>query len=253
MAVLIGTSGWQYDHWRDVLYEGVPRSRWLERYAASFPAVEVNNTFYNLPGEKTFGDWAARTPDGFVFALKASRLITHVRRLRGAEEAVGRFLERASLLGPKLGPVLYQLPPSMRRDEERLAAFLEVLPRHPPAALEFRHDSWYAEAVLGLLRAHGVALCVADSPVHRTPLALTAGWAYVRLHGGDPGPGYGGWALATWARRVADLARRADPVYVFFNNDTAGWAVRDARRLAERVAAFGAAVAAPPGARSGVC
>jgi uncharacterized protein YecE (DUF72 family) len=235
MAVVIGTSGWQYDDWRDVLYEGVPRKRWLEHYATAFPAVEVNNTFYNLPAEKTFADWAARTPDGFTFVCKASRFITHVRRLVDVAEPITRFVERASLLGPKLGPVLYQLPPSFKRDDARLAAFLDVLPIHPPIAMEFRDDSWYDPAVYEALRGRDVALCIADSPKHRTPLEATASWAYFRLHGGEEESSYGDDGIAEWAARVAAFASRCDPVYAFFDNDRDGNAVRDARALAEKV------------------
>ena len=216
MTVVVGTSGWQYDDWKNVLYEGVPRARWLEHYASVFPAVEVNNTFYNLPKEKTFSDWGARTRDGFTFVCKASRFITHIRRLEDVAEPITRFVERASLLGEKLGPMLYQLPPSMKRNDEVMKSFLDLLPAHPPASIEFRHDSWYDPALYQALRDHDVALVVADSPKHRTPLETTASWAYLRLHGGEDEASYGGEALEEWAGRIADLARGADPIYVFF-------------------------------------
>ena len=246
MGVVIGTSGWQYDDWKDVLYAGVPRARWLEHYASVFPAVEVNNTFYNLPSEKTFAGWAARTPDGFVYVCKASRFITHIRRLDDVAEPVTRFVERASLLGEKLGPTLYQLPPSMPRDNEKLKKFLDVLPEHPPSALEFRNDSWYDPAVFEPLREHDVALVVADSPKHRAPIELTASWSYFRLHGGEDEASYGD-ALGDWATRVGRFAGRADPVYVFFDNDTGGNAVIDALSLTAKVAALGVPVAPAPG------
>jgi uncharacterized protein YecE (DUF72 family) len=247
MGVVIGTSGWQYDDWKTVLYDGVPRKRWLEHYATVFPAVEVNNTFYNLPAEKTFADWAARTPDGFTFVCKASRFITHVRRLVDVAEPITRFVERASLLGPKLGPVLYQLPPSFKRDDDRLAAFLDVLPVHPPAAMEFRHDSWYDPAVYEAMRGRDIALCIADSPKHRAPLEATASWTYFRLHGGEEEASYGDEGIAEWAQRVAAYATRCDPVYVFFDNDREGNAVRDARALTEKVRELGAPVTPAPG------
>ena len=208
MAVVIGTSGWQYDDWKNVLYEGVPRTKWLEHYAAMFPAVEVNNTFYNLPREKTFADWSARTSDGFVFVCKASRYITHIRRLRDVSEPVTRFVERARLLGEKLGPVLYQLPPSLKRDDALLKEFCDVLPAQPPIAVEFRHESWYAEDVYSVLRSKDVALCVADSPKHRTPMELTASWTYVRLHGGEDEVSYGSKALQEWTERIAGSRRK---------------------------------------------
>jgi uncharacterized protein YecE (DUF72 family) len=248
MAVVIGTSGWQYADWKDVLYANVPQKRWLERYASVFPAVEVNNTFYNLPREKTFSDWGARTPAGFLFVCKASRYITHIRRLGNVSESVTLFTERARLLGEKLGPVLYQLPPNLKRDDAKLRSFLDVLPVHPAAAIEFRHDSWYAEEVFALLRAKNVALVIADSPKHRTPLETTASWSYVRLHGGEDEASYGAEGLTEWAQNIVALSSRADPIYVFFNNDKAGNAVVDALSLTEKVRAAGAAVAAAPAA-----
>jgi uncharacterized protein YecE (DUF72 family) len=247
MTVVIGTSGWQYDDWKPVLYPDVPKPRWLEHFATQFPAVEVNNTFYSLPRERTFSDWAARTPDGFTFVCKASRFITHVRRLNDVAEPVTRFVERASLLGEKLGPMLYQLPPSLRRDDDLLKRFLDVLPVHPPAAMEFRSTTWYEVDVFALLRDKNVALCIADAPAHKTPLERTASWSYLRLHGGEDEASYPDGDLAGWARRIAVLAADADPIYVFFNNDRAGNAVGDARRLTAYVRELGVAVAAPPG------
>ena len=246
MAVVIGTSGWQYDDWKDVLYPGVPRKRWLEHYASAFPAVEVNNTFYNLPKEKTFEDWAARTPEGFTFVCKASRFITHVRRLNDVAEPITRFVERASLLGEKLGPTLYQLPPSLHRDDALLRAFLDLLPAHPPACMEFRHPSWEDPAVYEAMRSRDVALCIADSPKHTTSLEVTASWAYLRLHGGEDEASYEREALQAWAGRVAALAGRAEEIYVFFNNDRGGNAVVDARSLTEKVRDLGVAVDPAP-------
>ena len=248
VSVVIGTSGWQYDDWKPVLYEDVPRAKWLEHYSSMFPAVEVNNTFYNLPSEKTFERWAARTPEHFVFVCKASRFITHVRRLADVSEPITRFVERASLLGEKLGPMLYQLPPSLRRDDDLLKRFLDALPAHPPAAMEFRSDTWEHPDVFALLRSHDVALCVADAPTHRTPLELTARWGYLRLHGGEDEASYEDSALGEWTGRIADLARSADPIYVFFNNDRAGNAVLDARALTKKVADLRIPVAPAPGA-----
>jgi len=246
MVAVIGTSGWQYDDWKPVLYPDVPKARWLEHFASQFPAVEVNNTFYNLPKEKTFEDWAARTPDGFTFVCKASRFITHIRRLADVAEPITRFVERASLLGEKLGPMLYQLPPSLKRDDELLAKFLDALPEHPPAAMEFRSTTWEDPAVYEALRAHDVALCIADSPAHRTPLELTARWAYLRLHGGEDEASYEDAALTEWAERIAKLAAHARMVYVFFNNDRAGNAVVDAVSLTKKCLEAGVQVAARP-------
>ena len=252
MAVVIGTSGWQYDDWKDVLYAGVPRKRWLEHYATVFPAVEVNNTFYNLPKESTFEQWAKRTPEGFEFVCKASRYLTHIRRLNDPAEPIERFMNRAKHLGSKLGPVLYQLPPNLKRDDELLRRFLELLPGHPPAAIEFRESTWYAREVYALLHEHDVALVIADSPKHKSPFELTAGWTYVRLHGGEAEgsyeASYGEEGLTQWARRIARLSETADPIYVFFNNDKEGNAVVDGLSLTEKVRALGLPVASPPAA-----
>jgi uncharacterized protein YecE (DUF72 family) len=247
VAVVIGTSGWQYDDWKKALYADVPRKRWLEHYASVFPAVEVNNTFYNLPKEKTFEDWAARTPDAFTFVCKASRFITHIRRLRDVAEPITRFVERASLLGEKLGPTLYQLPPSLHRDDALLKEFLDLLPAHPPSTMEFRHDSWEDPAVFEALREHDVALCIADSPAHRTPIEATGSWAYIRLHGGQDEARYGDEALGDWATKIAALATSVDPIYVFFDNDRDGNSVIDGLALTDKVRALGVPAAPPPG------
>jgi len=247
LAVVIGTSGWQYDDWSDVLYAAVPRKRWLEHYANVFPTVEVNNTFYNLPKEQTFTGWAARTPDAFRFVCKASRYITHIRRVDDVADPVARFSERVRLLGEKLGAVLYQLPPNMERDDAKLVRFLETLPDSPKTALEFRNDSWYDPVVFTMLREHDVALVIADSPKHRSPIEVTASWSYVRLHGGPDEISYGA-DLVLWADRVAMLAEHTDPVWVFFDNDRAGNAVIDALSLTEKVRSRQVAVAPPPAA-----
>jgi uncharacterized protein YecE (DUF72 family) len=246
VAVVIGTSGWQYDDWNNVLYSGVPRKRWLEHYATVFPAVEVNNTFYNLPKSSTFEGWAKRTPEAFVFVCKASRYLTHIRRLNDPAEPITRFVERVRLLGEKLGPALYQLPPSLKRDDELLKNFLHLLPSQPKAAIEFRHQSWYDPEVYAALRDSDVALVIADSPKHKTPFEQTTSWGYIRLHGGEDETSYGGEALGEWARRIAGLAGTVDPIYVFFNNDKAGNAVIDGLSLTEKVRALGVPVTQPP-------
>jgi uncharacterized protein YecE (DUF72 family) len=240
--VLIGTSGWQYRDWRGRLYpEGLPQARWLERYAERFAAVEVNASFYRLPAERTFADWRARTPDGFVFAVKASRYLTHVRRLRDPEEPMARLLERARALGPRLGPLLLQLPPDMRCVPERLDAALAAVPRGVRVAVEPRHESWFVPAVEDILARHRAALCLADRRGPSGPVWRTAEWGYLRLHAGraTPGPCYGRRALATWGERLAERWGPEQDVYVFFNNDTHGCAVRDAAVMAGAVARAG--------------
>jgi len=231
-AVRIGCSGWVYDHWRDRVYpDGLTQRRWLEHYATLFDTVEVNATFYRLPRRDTVAAWVEGTPAGFVFAVKASRYLTHVKRLRD----LGRGLERfyaciEPLVGsPKLGPVLWQLPENFHRDDERLAGALERLPpgRH---CFEFRHESWFRPDVYGLLREHGAALVVGDTPARPFQAhELTADWAFVRFHQGRRGRrgNYSDRELAGWAERLAAWRTRAD-VYAYFNNDWEGFAVRNA-------------------------
>lgn len=228
--VLIGTSGWQYRHWAGGFYEGVPQRAWLESYAEHFDTVELNNSFYNLPERRNFEAWRARTPEGFVFSVKMSRFLTHIKKLQEPEEPVARFLDRVEGLGPKLGPVLIQLPPSLQANPQRLDAVLALFPRGMKIAVEFRHDSWYTEEVRDLLHQHGAALCLADSPRRATPDWRTTDWGFVRFHEGraTPSPCYGEDALRTWVERIARLWQPDEEVYVYFNNDTRSCALRDA-------------------------
>jgi uncharacterized protein YecE (DUF72 family) len=235
MTLLIGTSGWQYRSWRGPFYpEGLPQTRWLEHYAGRFQTVEVNNAFYRLPEARTFADWARRTPDDFVVAVKMSRYLTHVRRLREPAEPVQLFLSRARHLGPKLGPVLLQLPPTLRAETRALDATLRCFPSAVRVAVELRHESWFTDETAEVLADHGAALCLADGPRLRTPLWRTAGWAYLRLHEGraTPRPCYGRAALSGWARRLAETWGADTDTFAFFNNDERGCAVRDATVLA---------------------
>jgi uncharacterized protein YecE (DUF72 family) len=242
VPVLVGTSGWQYRDWRGRFYpDRLAQARWLEHYADRFATVESNNAFYRLPEPGTFESWAARTPPDFVMAVKASRYLTHIRRLRDPEEPVGRLLDRARRLGGKLGPVLLQLPPTLKADPAALDQTLRAFPAAVRVAVEPRHESWFGHEVRDLLAAHGAALCLADSPRRRTPLWRTADWTYLRLHQGTatPRPCYGRQALATWAGRLADLVGPDADVFVYFNNDPAGCAVRDARVFALAAARAG--------------
>ncbi|MEV0383836.1 DUF72 domain-containing protein [Nonomuraea sp. NPDC050643] len=232
MTRLVGTSGWQYKDWRGVLYpQGVPQRLWLETYAAEFGTVESNNAFYRLPSPESFAAWRDRTPDGFVMAVKASRYLTHIKRLADPEEPVRRLLDAAAALKDKLGPILLQLPPTLKADPAALDRCLACFPGSVRVAVEPRHDSWWTGETREILLGRGAALCWADRhsrPV--TPLWRTAGWGYVRLHQGRAGVEYGDTALRTWAGRV----READweDSYVYFNNDPGGAAVRNARRFA---------------------
>ncbi|GGS92135.1 DUF72 domain-containing protein [Nonomuraea spiralis] len=234
MARLVGTSGWQYKDWRGVLYpDGVPQRLWLETYAAEFPTVESNNAFYRLPTPETFAAWRERTPAGFVMAVKASRYLTHIKRLAAPEEPVARLMAAAGELKEKLGPILLQLPPTLRADPARLDRCLGCFPDGVRVAVEPRHDSWWTGEVREVLLARRAALCWTDRlgrPL--TPLWRTADWGYVRLHEGlaAPRPSYGDAALRSWARRVREAGWH--DVHVYFNNDQGGAAVRDARRFA---------------------
>jgi uncharacterized protein YecE (DUF72 family) len=233
MPVLIGTSGWQYADWRGLLYpSGLPQNRWLARYAEGFGTVENNNAFYRLPAPELFARWREQTPDGFVMAVKASRYLTHVKRLVDPEEPVERLMRSVRGLGPKLGPILLQLPPTLRAEPERLHRCLRAFPANVRVAVEPRHTSWWTEEVHDILAERSAALCWADrlgKPL--TPLWRTAPWGYVRFHEGaaSPWPGYGDQALRAWIRRIG--AAWHDDAYIYFNNDPGGAAVRDAVRF----------------------
>lgn len=249
MPVWLGTSGWSYAHWRGGLYpHGLAASRWLEAYAAGFATVELNASFYRLPAESAFADWRRRTPDGFLVAVKASRYLTHVRRLRDPEEPVARLMGRASALGPRLGPVLLQLPPDMRVDAGALAATLDAFGPGVRVAVEPRHPSWFTDEVERTLDSRGAALCLADRPGWRPPAWRTAPWTYLRMHAGraSPAPCYGRTALASWAERLAARWEPDEDVYVYFNNDIAGCAPRDARRFAAHLRRAGLRPTAVP-------
>ncbi len=231
MPVLIGTSGWQYRDWRGGLYPaGVPQRLWLEHYAGHYLTVENNNSFYRLPAAGTFAGWRARTPEDFVMAVKASRYLTHVRRLRDPAEPVARLLSAATDLGPKLGPILLQLPPTLTAQPKLLDACLAEFraARRVRIAVEPRHASWWTPEIQRILTAHDAALCWADRrgrPI--TPLWRSAGWGYLRLHEGtaDPWPSYGRQALRSWVHRVRQAWPEDEDVYVYFNNDPGGAAV----------------------------
>jgi uncharacterized protein YecE (DUF72 family) len=239
VPALIGTSGWQYRDWRDRFYpKGVPQRLWLEHYSQSFATVESNNAFYMLPKPATFEAWRERTPGDFLMAVKANRYITHIRRLRDAAEPVERFMAHARLLGPKLGPVLVQLPPNLRCDLASLGEVLAGIGSGVRVAVEFRHESWFCADARRLLERAGAALCLADRlsrPI--TPMWRTADWGYVRFHEGaaSPHPCYGRTALRSWASRLRALWEPECDIFVYFNNDPGGCALRDARSFAREM------------------
>ena len=238
-STCIGCSGWNYDDWRGRLYPpGVPKRRWLEVYAEHFDTVEVNTTFYRLPKREAVAAWAEQTPEGFEFAVKASRYLTHIKRLTDVGEGVSRFFERIEPLieAAKLGPVLWQLPANFHRDDERLAGWLAALPlgQH---TIEFRHPSWFVPEVMDALRAARVALTIGDHPTRPfQSYEATADWRYVRFHYGSRGRrgNYSATEIETWARRIAQWRRRED-VYAYFNNDWNGYAPANATALITRL------------------
>jgi uncharacterized protein YecE (DUF72 family) len=239
--VRVGCSGWNYADWRGRVYpEGCPPRRWLEHYATLFDTVEVNTTFYRLPTVKAVSGWVTATPEDFRFAVKASRYLTHIRRLTDLAGGVARFYERIEPLArtPKLGPVLWQLPANFHRDHERLRGTLTALPdgRH---AFEFRHESWFTPEVYDLLRAHGAALVIGDHPERPFQAhELTADWTFIRFHYGSRGRNgnYSESELEEWAARIDGWRRRAD-VYAYFNNDWRGYAVKNGLWLRKRLGA----------------
>jgi uncharacterized protein YecE (DUF72 family) len=250
VTLYVGTSGWQYKDWRGVLYaDRTPQRLWLEEYAAAFATVELNNAFYRLPDRATFAAWRDRTPPGFVMAVKASRYLTHIKRLRDPEEPVHRLMSRAEALGERLGPVLLQLPPNLPADAAQLDACLRCFPPTARVAVEPRHPSWDDLQVRAVLDNRGAALCWADAGSRpATPLWRTADWGYLRLHAGRarPWPRYGRRALATWARRIAETWPDRCDVHVYFNNDPGGAAVHDAVAFAQAAAARGSTVTRVP-------
>jgi uncharacterized protein YecE (DUF72 family) len=233
--VRIGCSGWNYRHWRETVYpKGLPARRWLEHYATLFDTVEVNNTFYRLPARSAVEAWAKESPGGFLFAVKASRYLTHMKRLTDMGQGVERFYDRIEPLAEtrKLGPVLWQLPGNFRRDDERLATALDQLPpgRH---CFEFRHPSWFAKEVYALLRRHRVALVIGDHPERPFQThELTANWTFVRFHYGERGRNgnYSSAELDDWRLRIARWRSKVE-VFAYFNNDWNGFAVRNGLEL----------------------
>ncbi len=234
--VRIGTSGWVYRHWKGVFYpDDLSAKRWFAHYASHFDTVEVNNSFYRLPSAEAVQGWARQAPPGFVYALKASRFLTHRKKLKDPQEPLDTFLGRARLLGPHLGPVLYQLPPHWHRDTTRLAEFLRLLPADVQHVFEFRDSSWYDDEVRRLLAKAGAGFCMHDLCGSVSPGWLTGRVVYVRFHGPLERAYAGRYApaqLEPWARRIDDYRRAGHDVYAYFNNDDRGYAVQNALELA---------------------
>ena len=232
----IGTSGWNYNHWQGPFYPNdLPSSKWLGFYAERFHTVEINNSFYQLPPVKTFESWRDSTPDGFFFAVKASRYMTHMKKLKDPEEPVKRFFANVRGLGKKTGPILFQLPPHWKCNPDRLESFLEALPGTNRYTFEFRDGSWWTNEVYELLSRHKAAFCIYDLAGQQSPKEVTASFVYVRLHGpeGAYQGRYGPKRLGGWMGAFAAWARQGKEVYCYFDNDQAGYAAQDALRMVE--------------------
>lgn len=234
-TVRVGTAGWHYDHWKGPFYpEELPASRMLAFYAERFAATEINSFFYGLPKAETVAGWRDAVPGDFRFAVKASRYITHMKKLKDPADSVARFHEAAAVLGDHLGPVLFQLPPKWRANPQRLDAFLAGLPTDLSPVLEFRDPSWFDTAVTAVLERHGAAFCIYDLAGEQSPLTVTADRVYIRLHGPSGTAYHGSYsdaALAAWAERIQGWRDAGRDVYCFFDNDEAGYAALDAQRL----------------------
>lgn len=240
--IRIGCSGWSYRHWRGLFYpEKLAMKRWFDHYAATFDTVELNTSFYHLPKPETFAKWKDRAPPGFRYAVKASRFITHMKKLKDCEEPVAEFIGRARHLGEAIGPILYQLPPRWTLNCERLEAFIALMPRDLDHVFEFREKSWISEDILALLGALGVSFCVHDMAGSATPRWASGPIAYLRFHGGE-GKYRGRYAeedLLGWADWIVTQAGAGRDVWAYFNNDIGGAAIEDALTLRAMVAQAG--------------
>jgi uncharacterized protein YecE (DUF72 family) len=234
----IGTSGWHYKYWRGPFYpEDLALEGFLEYYAGRFQTVEINNSFYQLPQEKTLRQWRQAVPENFIFAVKASRFITHMKKLKDPQPALATFLERVKSLGEKLGPILFQLPPRWRFNPARLDDFLKALPREYRYTMEFRDPSWLNDRTYAALSEHRVAFCIYDFAGFLSPMEVTANFVYLRLHGPE-GPYQGQYQtriLAGWSQAISGWLKQGKEVFCYFDNDEAGYAAQDAWRLQQLV------------------
>ncbi|MBA7648607.1 hypothetical protein ES703_56395 [subsurface metagenome] len=234
--IRVGTSGWHYEHWRELFYPpGLPKSKWFEHYAQHFDTVEINNTFYHLPKETSLKRWHKQAPKNFLYAVKANRYITHIKRLKDTSQELKRFFDRIGLLKSRLGPILYQLPPSLHKDLDLLETFIKLLPKKVPAVFEFRHNSWFSEDAFKLLNKYNAGFCVHDLSGKETPRVVTADIIYVRFHGptGKYEGDYSKSMLQSWAKWLKEHTKEARSVYAYFNNDIGGHAITNAKQLRE--------------------
>ena len=233
----IGTSGWNYNHWKEVFYpKGLPSSEWLEFYARQFDTVEINYSFYRLPEYKTFEKWCDEVPENFIFAVKASRYLTHQKKLKDAKEPLENIISHTRGLGDKLGPILYQLPPHWHVNTSRLREFLSILPLDIRHVMEFRDPTWLTDEMFDLLREHKVGYCIMSAPDLPRVMEVTASFAYIRMHNGGyvTEGNYEEPQLEWWADQIRSFMRNVD-VYVYFNNDYKGFAIQNARRLIDMI------------------
>ncbi len=246
--IRIGTSGWYYEHWKELFYpKDMPKSKWFEFYAQQFDTVELNNTFYHLPKEQSIVRWQEIALGNFVYAVKANRFITHIKKLKDAGESLKLFLNRIDLLQNKLGVILYQLPPNLHFDAQRLEAFLKLLPTRRARALtrqeektsvfEFRHKSWYCDEIYKLLEKYGIGFCIHDMPGNESPRVVTCDIIYVRFHGtsGRYSGDYPELHLKDWAAWLTEQSKKSRAIYVYFNNDAQAFAIKNAKQLKEMI------------------
>ncbi|MFQ5963028.1 MAG: DUF72 domain-containing protein [Candidatus Scalinduaceae bacterium] len=230
----IGTSGWSYDHWGKVFYpQGMSKEERLRYYTRFFNTVEINNTFYHLPTIKAFEGWRESNSKGFIFSLKASRFITHMKKLKEPKESLGLFLKRAKILKDKLGPILFQLPPHWKCNVDRLMCFLSVLPPSLMHVFEFRDESWFNNNVYALLEEKNASLCIYHMPGFLSPIKITADFVYMRFHGTESlyGGKYSKSELVRWRDMIKEFAKKGLDVYAYFNNDAYGYAIENALEL----------------------
>lgn len=230
----IGTSGWNYKHWRGLFYpENSKASDWFSFYSQVFDTVEINNTFYRLPGEETVKKWESSSPEHFIFAMKANRFITHIKKLHDVGSSLDLFISRARLLKKKGGPLLYQLPPGWKSNKERLEKFLKKLPEDMIHVFEFRNSSWFEDNVFSLLKEHSVSFCIHDMQNVSCPHIVTSSPVYIRFHGyeGAYAGSYSERVLDKWAGYIHDKLAGGKDVYVYFNNDINAYAVKNALTL----------------------
>jgi uncharacterized protein YecE (DUF72 family) len=238
----VGCSGWVYKHWRGIFYpDGLPQRLWFERYAEEFDTVEINNSFYHLPKPETYDKWRKQAPEGFCYAVKANRFITQAKKLKDPEEPLDRFLKPTRRLKEHLGPILFQLPPSMKINLERLESFLKILPKSVTSVFEFREKSWYVEEVLELLDRHGAGFVAHDMKGLASPRWASGKAAYIRFHGagGKYWGRYPDEALLEWTDWIMEQSRSGRSVWCYFNNDIHGHAIEDARTLKSMVRQMG--------------